>query len=111
MTGIEQVFYWYKQKDGKSMLWQNVVVTAADQLRQRMAWALSQIYVLATDNDDFKRYQEIYHQYYDIFVRHAFGNLHSVLQEVSRSPLMGRYVRAPSFLPLALHALPDACLR
>lgn len=35
---------------------------------------------------------EIYHSYYDIFVRHAFGNLRDVLREVSRSPLMADFL-------------------
>ena len=74
------------------MVWQNVVLTSADQLRQRMAWALSQTYVLGNTIANYKLYQEIFHQFYDIFVRHAFGSLRSVLQEISRSPMMGRYL-------------------
>ena len=34
----------------------------------------------------------MFHTYYDIFVRHAFGNLRDTLKEVSYSPLMGDYL-------------------
>ena len=47
-----------------------IFLTADDQLRQRVAFALSQILVVTpnqVDNDD--RESEIYFNYYDIFVR------------------------------------------
>lgn len=37
---------------------------------------------------DEKDYSEIYLNYYDIFVRNAFGNYFDVLKEVSYSPMM-----------------------
>ena len=35
---------------------------------------------------------ESWHAYYDIFVRHAFGNFRDVLREVSWSPMMATYL-------------------
>ena len=39
-------------RDGKLIVWANVVMKAKDQLRQRMAWALSQIFVLSESGAD-----------------------------------------------------------
>eukprot|EP01013_Petalomonas_cantuscygni_P025359 TRINITY_DN472_c1_g1_i4.p1 TRINITY_DN472_c1_g1~~TRINITY_DN472_c1_g1_i4.p1 ORF type:complete len:2117 (+),score=436.19 TRINITY_DN472_c1_g1_i4:276-6626(+) len=65
---------------------------APDQLRQRVAWALSQIYVIGDATGYSELEAELHTAYYDIFVRHAFGNLRDILQEVSYSPMMGRYL-------------------
>ena len=67
------------------------VFQAPDQLRQRVAWALSQIFVVAPD-DATAQHTEMYVNYYDIFVRHAFGNLGDILREVTFSPVMGDYL-------------------
>jgi len=69
-----------------SMVWTNVVLRAQDQLRQRCAWALSQIFVLNHGRTEARL------AYYDIFVRLAFGNFRDVLKEVSYNPLMGQYL-------------------
>lgn len=53
-----------------------------------MAWALSQILVITPNQIDDDGYSEIYLNYYDIFVRNAFGNYYDVLKEVSYSPMM-----------------------
>ena len=46
------------------------------------------------------RESEFFLNYYDIFVRHAFGNYRDVLKEISYSPVMAEnlsYVRSKSF--------------
>ena len=49
------------------------------QLRQRTAWALSQIF--ATSESGLQSdLQEMWLTYYDIFVRHAFGNFRDILR-------------------------------
>ena len=57
---------------------------APDQLRQRVAWALSQIFVVSeaglTSNNLLE--SEIWGVYYDIFVRNAFGNYRDIMREV-----------------------------
>ena len=70
----------------------NVQVTAGDQLRQRVAWAASQIWV-TSDVDLSRRFEnELFHTYHDIFVRNAFGRLIDILREISHSPVMGDYL-------------------
>jgi uncharacterized protein (DUF1800 family) len=72
----------------KKNLWNAIAISAEDQLRQRMAWALSQILVVTPNQIQNQEATEIYANYYDIFVRHAFGNYRDVLKEVAYSPMM-----------------------
>ena len=73
----------------KSNLWAMVALEAPDQLRQRVAWALSQILVVTPNQiDESRNINEPFMKYYDIFVRNAFGNYRDVLKEVSYSPMM-----------------------
>jgi uncharacterized protein (DUF1800 family) len=66
-----------------------VALEAPDQLRQRVAWALSQILVVTPNQiDNADLLSECFLNYYDIFVRNAFGNYRDVLKEVSYSPMM-----------------------
>ena len=74
-------------KRTKAAVWANVVHSAPDQLRQRVAWALSQILVI-TDDSIGTQMAEAYGLYYDIMVRHAFGKYRDILKEVAFSPMM-----------------------
>jgi uncharacterized protein (DUF1800 family) len=64
-----------------------------DQLRQRMAFALSQILVMshAEGNFLFEVPNTVAH-YQDILVSNAFGNYRDLLEEVTYSPAMGEYL-------------------
>merc|ERR1719414_1576453 len=77
---------------GKAAVWVTKAVESNDQLRQRMAWGLSQIFVVSAQGFNFNEYSEMWLNYYDIFVRNAFGNFRDLLREVTYSPLMGRYL-------------------
>ena len=52
---------------------------ASDQLRQRTAWALSQILVSSSTTDFIQTEQWLH--YYDIFVRNGFGSYLRVMQD------------------------------
>ncbi len=69
-------------------------MTAPDQLRQRVAWALSQIVVAANigDQDGAGDPTAMVSQYQDILLRNAFGNYRTLLREMSVSPIMGTYL-------------------
>mmetsp|Transcript_34397 Transcript_34397/g.94802 ORF Transcript_34397/g.94802 Transcript_34397/m.94802 type:complete len:1606 (+) Transcript_34397:291-5108(+) len=82
----------YSFRDAKSNVWLNVVFSAPDQLRQRVAWALAQIVVCAENGVGKAMENEVWHNFYDIFVRHAFGNYRDVLREASWSPMMAIYL-------------------
>lgn len=63
-----------------------------DQLRQRVAFALSQICVISRRDPNLENKPLAVADYYDIFVRNAFGNYYDVLREVTLHPVMGRYL-------------------
>ncbi len=78
-------------RNSRTDAWWQISLTAPDQLRQRVAFALSQIMVVS-DQSDLGNSQEGLCQYYDILVRNAFGNYRTLLQDVTLSPQMGRYL-------------------
>lgn len=71
------------------MIWQTLL-TADDELRQRMMFALSQIFVISTDNFFDQGYSTAY--YTDILTDQAFGNYRTLLEDVTYSPAMARYL-------------------
>ncbi len=64
---------------------------AADQLRHRMAYALSQIVVISV-NSQLGDFGEGLASFYDILVRNALGNYEDILQEITIDPNMGFYL-------------------
>lgn len=71
--------------------WFNHALTAPDQLRQRFAFALSEIFVVSDDSafgDDTYGLAN----YYDLLVNNAFGNYRDLLKNVTLSPIMGMYL-------------------
>mmetsp|Transcript_662 Transcript_662/g.1594 ORF Transcript_662/g.1594 Transcript_662/m.1594 type:complete len:2342 (-) Transcript_662:143-7168(-) len=74
--------------DQRIMVWTSLAIWGKDQLRQRVAWALYQILVV---NQVISRNSqtEDWVNYYDIFVRNAFGTYKDVLKEVAFSRMMG----------------------
>lgn len=67
-------------------------IQGSDQLRQRVAFALSQILVASRRDANLENRCLGMADFYDIFVRHAFGNYEDVLMEVTMHPVMGRYL-------------------
>lgn len=68
-------------------------VTAPDQLRQRMAYALSQILVTSTAGGSDLRDEPLTMAHYmDILTKEAFGNYRDLLEEVTYSPAMAVYL-------------------
>lgn len=76
----------------KHVVWSEIALNGEDQLRQRMAWALCQIVTTVPSNIDARFQTEIYTEYYDICVKHAFGNYRNLLKEASYSPLMAEHL-------------------
>jgi uncharacterized protein (DUF1800 family) len=67
-------------------------VGGADQLRQRMAYALSQILVVSRRDANLEEKPEAMTSYYDMLARHAFGNYGDLLREITFHPSMGWYL-------------------
>ncbi len=71
---------------------ENVHLKAYDQLRQRVAWSLSNIIVIASQDITMDDYTDAWTSFYDIFIRNAFGNYKDIMRDVSYHPLMGTYL-------------------
>ena len=63
-----------------------------DQLRQRMAFALSQIFVISMQNESVRPMVRGTAGYYDMLGQHAFGNFRNLLEGVAMHPMMGLYL-------------------
>ncbi|MEM0927884.1 MAG: DUF1800 family protein [Pseudomonadota bacterium] len=72
--------------------WRNAV-TADDQLRQRMAFALSQILVVSNfGGEALSDIPEAVGYYQDILTQNALGNYRELLEAVTYSPAMAEYL-------------------
>ena len=72
--------------------WFDLALWGEDQLRQRMAFTLSQILVVSQKDANLADEPKALAKYYDLLVEHAFGNYADLLYEVSRSPVMGTFL-------------------
>ena len=93
------------------MVWYSIAIDASDQLRQRIAWALSQIFVIGEEGAKHPQATERWVMYYDIFVRNAFGNFRDVLDEVTYSPMMGYYLTYEKIPKLPVTTSPMRIMR
>jgi uncharacterized protein (DUF1800 family) len=75
----------------KDAFW-TVAAFAKDQLRQRVAFALSQILVISEQNSDVRNAHRGTADYYDTLARHATLTYRELLEEVSRHSVMGAYL-------------------
>ncbi|PCJ48815.1 MAG: hypothetical protein COA74_07445 [Gammaproteobacteria bacterium] len=71
--------------------WLNVV-KGDDQLRQRVGFALSEIFVASDINGFLFNQQQGMASFYDLLVNNAFGNYRDLLEDVTLHPVMGIYL-------------------
>jgi uncharacterized protein (DUF1800 family) len=71
---------------------QNSTLVHNDQLRQRVAFALSEIFVVSDQNATLDGYPTGMAHFYDLLVADAFGNYRALLDDVTLSPAMGVYL-------------------
>lgn len=72
--------------------WFDRTLTAPDQLRQRVAFALSQIMVVSERSANLANDGLTLGAYYDILLQHGLGNYRELLEQVTLSPAMGRFL-------------------
>jgi uncharacterized protein (DUF1800 family) len=72
--------------------WWHTIVTASDQLRQRVAFALSEIFVVSANNNDMGNNPEAMATYWDLLTQDAFGNFRQLLEDVTLNPAMGDFL-------------------
>jgi uncharacterized protein (DUF1800 family) len=81
-------------QSNRQAAWWKLSLTAPDQLRQRVAFALSEIFVVSDVNSTLFNNAggQGMSNYYDVLVRGAFGNFRQLLEDVTLSPIMGYYL-------------------
>ena len=72
--------------------WWTRAVSAPDQLRQRVAFALSEILVTSINSAGLGNRPYALPAYYDVLVRDAFSNYRQLLEDVTLNPAMGAYL-------------------
>lgn len=76
----------------ESTFWQQSA-TAPDQLRQRVKFALSLLFVISSNNTSaIQNMPRGEASYYDMLGNDAFGNFRNLLQDVTLSPMMGQFL-------------------
>jgi len=68
------------------------MIAGSDQLRQRVAYALSQIFVISDNVSTISNAAEGSSSYYDMLVQDSFGTFRQLLLDVTRHPMMGRFL-------------------
>ena len=68
--------------------WWQIALTGQDQLRQRVAFALSELFVISSDNDNAITIT----YYHNMLANDAFTNFATIMNDVSLSPGMGAYL-------------------
>jgi uncharacterized protein (DUF1800 family) len=76
---------------GDYMMW-NQLLTAPDQVRRRMALALSEFFVVSLDPIDGFWPPYMIGAYWDLLVDNSFGNFRTLLERVTLNAAMGMYL-------------------
>lgn len=73
------------------MAW-NQLITSPDPVRKRLAYALSQFFVVSTNGIEITWRSNAMAAYWDVLNRHALGNFRQLLEDVTLNPAMGVYL-------------------
>ncbi|MEY2564242.1 MAG: hypothetical protein QOH88_2435 [Verrucomicrobiota bacterium] len=72
--------------------WWTYAVAGPDQLRQRVAFALSEFFVVSNSAKNLGNLPGALPAYYDVLVKGAFGNFRQLLENVTLNPGMGVFL-------------------
>jgi uncharacterized protein (DUF1800 family) len=72
--------------------WWQRSVTAPDQLRQRVAYALSQILVVSTNSQNLNDQPYAVSAYYDVLLNDSFGNFRTLMKDLTLNAGMGEFL-------------------
>ena len=73
------------------MIWKQLI-SSADQVRMRMALALSEMFVVSTNALDAFWPGSFMGAYWDVLANNVFGNFRALLEDVTLNSAMGRYL-------------------
>lgn len=80
-----------ERRDLDDMFWERVL-HGDDHLRQRVAFALSEIVVISRNNFAGDQQPRLFSTYMDSLQEHALGNYCDMIQDVSRLPVMAEWL-------------------
>ncbi len=86
-AGDAVIPYWFYFK----MAWWNNIIQSDDHVRQRVAQAYSQIFVIS-EKSNLQLSGPGMASYYDLLYQNAFGNFRDLLYDISLHPMMGFYL-------------------
>ena len=93
LYGNWKEFSWWNRAMGAPNLRpDDPTVVPPDPLRQRVAFALSEILVASDRPEQLAVEQPGMANFYDLFEKHAFGNYRNLLLDVALHPVMGIYL-------------------
>ncbi|CAN5535511.1 hypothetical protein BH18VER1_BH18VER1_00660 [soil metagenome] len=81
-----------KNMDTTMSAWWTHAIAGPDQLRQRVAFALSEIFVVSVRTDALNTRLFAIANYMDVLVNDAFSNYRQLLEDVTLNPAMGAYL-------------------
>ncbi|MDH4392683.1 MAG: DUF1800 domain-containing protein [Aquabacterium sp.] len=73
------------------MIWRQLIASP-DQVRMRLALALSEMFVVSTNVMDAFWPGSFMGAYWDVLTKNTFGNFRGLLEDVTLNPAMGRYL-------------------
>ncbi len=79
-------------QNARQEAWWNGALAGPDQLRQRVAFALSEIIVVSDQGGGLEGTPKGLALFYDMLAEQAFGNYRQLLADVTLSPVMGNYL-------------------
>lgn len=82
---------WTNDNTVQALFWERAI-HGEDQLRQRMAYALSQIVVASMQNPQLDGRARTFSVYLDLLQEHALGNYCDLIRDVSFNPAMGIFL-------------------
>ncbi|WP_295493508.1 DUF1800 domain-containing protein [Sphingorhabdus sp. EL138] len=92
--GYDQVTadeFYHRDSLADYMAW-NQLITTPDPVRKRLAYALSQFFVVSTNGIEITWRSNAMAAYWDVLNRHALGNFRQLLEDVTLNPAMGVYL-------------------
>ena len=81
-----------RTSDYQTAAWFENALHGTDQLRQRIALALSELMVISGKKQRTRFRGDSLAGYYDLMAKHAFGNFRTLMGDISRSPGMGLFL-------------------
>ena len=99
--------YQYPGGTHRLAAWWRVSVRGEDQLRQRIAFALSQIFVISDAAGSVDGSQQGMANYYDMLAKNSFGNFRQLIEDVTLSPMMGLYLSSLRNAKASNNTTPD----